>query len=182
MLTKQRDAAADRADVAKQAEIDAEIVSCVKRTRFGHTLGPHHPGHCTDLTSFHASQSVVPWRTLEMAWLRWCRLWLCLVALIPRCRHGYVTGHFTDPAARAHRNTLACVSHRQARYTSGTLVTPETFAEWKAEFEEELAPARQEFRRLRATTVEGKLTGVSPRPGVLSHCGSYCCAAVQHED
>lgn len=47
----------------------------------------------------------------------------------------------------------------QARYTAGTLVTLETFEEWKTAFEAEMEPSRTAFRLSRQTTVDGKLTG-----------------------
>eukprot|EP00035_Acanthoeca_spectabilis_P022476 m.443947 g.443947 ORF g.443947 m.443947 type:complete len:239 (+) comp19031_c0_seq1:42-758(+) len=46
-----------------------------------------------------------------------------------------------------------------ARYTAGTLVTLETFEEWKTAFEAEMEPSRTAFRLSRQTTVDGKLTG-----------------------
>lgn len=46
-----------------------------------------------------------------------------------------------------------------ARYTAGTLCTPETFAEWKVAFEAEMEDARSALRQASRTTVDGKLTG-----------------------
>eukprot|EP00038_Savillea_parva_P011065 m.194855 g.194855 ORF g.194855 m.194855 type:complete len:239 (-) comp19310_c0_seq1:345-1061(-) len=64
------------------------------------------------------------------------------------------TAHSTAEAEKS-----AAIEAEIARYTAGTLVTPESFAEWKEKFEAEMAPFRQELRKLSQTTVEGKLTG-----------------------
>jgi hypothetical protein len=72
---------------------------------------------------------------------------------------------------------VACVL-LQARYTAGTLVTPQTFEAWKVKFEEEMAPMRLEIRKRNQTSSEGRMTGESFRLQLLfAQCdGSGSCA------